>query len=87
MNGTTLKQPRENWKVGRLDSLHSIHCTLIRKKTQILRLGDPNSDGLNLLGVKLDKHGKFGLHHEDILTNLRKRVGEINCLSAKTPRF
>ena len=66
---------------------HGLH--LNAAKTQKLKLGNvdtASTDTLNILGVKLDRHGGFAAHNAMVVCDLRKRLGAVRRLSVQLPR-
>ena len=62
---------------------------LNKGKTQTLRLGQKSStsdDTLNILGVEVNRMGKFTQHHSSMLSSLKQRAGAIRRLATVMPR-
>ena len=55
-------------------------------KTQKLSLGNASSEGINILGVNVDRTGGFASHHENVLKDLRRRLGVVRNLACQLPR-
>ena len=58
-------------------------------KTQELKIGHPDtkpSDELNILGIVLDRNAGFETHHNNVLADLRRRIGVVRRLRTRLSR-
>lgn len=66
---------------SRVNSLH-----LNKSKTQVIRLGHPESlDTLTLLGVTVNRNLGFASHHDEVLKDVRRRIGVVRTSISRGP--